>query len=148
MTKVITSGAKEDTDYTLIPEGEVVAASVLNVEEVTSTFLDDDGNTKNQFQWDFVVTEEGPFKGQRVRSWTTTNFTAHPNCKAYMWSKAIMKRDFVEGEAFDTDDLVSQACRLVVGMTKDGKWNRVENVLPLRQPAQVSTNDSAQPSPF
>jgi hypothetical protein len=125
-----------------------VVASVLNIEEVPSQYQDDDGKIKNQFQWDFVVTEEGPFKGRRIRSWTTTSFTAHPNCKAYMWSKAIMRKDFREGESFDTDELISQGCRLVIGLTNDGKWNRVENVLPSRANTSVSTSDSAQEAPF
>jgi hypothetical protein len=119
------------------------------MQEVPSNFKDETtGEVKNQFQWDFVVTDEGPFKGKRIRSWTTTNFVSHPNCKAYMWSKAIMRKDFNEGESFDTDDLIGLPCRLVVGITKDGKWNRAENVLPARAATQVTTSESPVEAPF
>lgn len=145
MPQVVTSKAN-DEDF-VVPDGEVVSASVLDVQEVPSQYQDDDGNIKNQFQWDFVVTDEGPFSGRRIRSWTTTNFTAHPNCKAYTWSKAIMRKDFKEGETFDTDDLIGASCRLVVGVTKDGKWNRVENVLPERNATSI-TSESPVETPF
>lgn len=149
MPQVITSGAREDGEFNLLPEGEVATASVLDVKEVPSNFKDEDtGEIKNQFQWDFVITEEGPFKGRRIRSWSSTNFTAHPNCKAYVWSKAVMKREFQEGESFDTDDLIGRPCRLIIGVTSDGKWNRVDSVLPTRQSTQYATNESAQETPF
>ncbi len=147
MPTVDVGGAK-DSDYQVMPEGEVVTATVLNVEQVPSDFTDDDGNKKDQFQWDFIITDEGPFKGRKIRSWTTTNFVAHPNCKAYTWSKAILRRDFKEGESFDTDDLISHSCRLVLGVTADGKWNRVASVLPAKDAASLSTSDSPQESPF
>lgn len=147
MPTVVTGGAK-DGDYTILPEGEVVAATVLNVEQVPSDFKDDDGNDKDQFQWDFIVTDEGPFKGRKIRSWTTTNFVAHPNCKAYTWSKAILRKDFKEGESFDTDDLISHPCRLVVGVTADGKWNRVSSVLPAKEATSLTASESPQEPPF
>jgi hypothetical protein len=145
---VTTVGGSKEGDYTVLPEGEVVAATVLNVEQVPSSFKDDDGNDQEQFQWDFIVTDEGPFKGKKIRSWTTTNFVAHPNCKAYTWAKAILRRDFKEGESFDTDDLISHACRLVVGVTADGKWNRVSSVLPAKEASSLTTSESPQETPF
>lgn len=148
MPQIPVGQASEDTDFTLIPEGEVVACAVANLEQVPSNYLDDDGKPKDQFQWDFVVTEDGPYLGTKIRSWTTTNFVAHPNCKAYTWSKAIARRDFSAGEVFDTDDLIGKACRIVIGHSKDGKWHRVENVLPKRGPAVSSGDDSAQDTPF
>lgn len=140
----------EDGDFKLIPEGEVVAASVADFQEVPSKYTDDDGNPKNQFQWDFIVTEDGPFMGTKIRSWTTTNFVAHPNCKAYVWSKAVLRRDFSAGQVFDTDDLIGKPCKLVIGHSDDGKWHRIQNVLPARnaQPSAISTSDSPQEAPF
>lgn len=148
MPQVVTAGAREDNEYNLLEEGDVVTASVLDLQEVPSSYKDDDGKTKQQFQWDFVVTDEGPYKGRRVRSWTSTNFTAHPNCKAYTWSKAIMRKDFNEGESFDTDDLIGQSCRIVIGVTPDAKWNRVSNVLPTREGSQMTTSESPVDAPF
>lgn len=147
MPTVDVGGAK-DGDYQVMPEGEVVTATVLDLQQVPSDFTDDDGNKKDQFQWDFIITDEGPFKGRKIRSWTTTNFVAHPNCKAYTWAKAILRRDFKEGESFDTDDLISHSCRLVLGVTADGKWNRVASVLPAKDSTSISTGESPVEAPF
>lgn len=150
MPQIPVGEASQDSDFKMIPDGEVVTCAVADMKQVPSDFTDDDGNPKDQFEWDFVVTEDGPFLGLKIKSWTTTNFVAHPNCKAYVWSKAILRKDFSAGQVFDTDELIGKPCKLVIGHSKDGKWHRVQNVLPARNvPTQsVSTSDSAQEAPF
>ena len=80
-----------DGEFTLIPDGEVVNAGCADLRHVPSSYENDDGTKKMQFEWDFVVTEDGPWLGTKVRAWTSDNFVAHPNCKAYVWAKAITR---------------------------------------------------------
>lgn len=147
MPRVVTGSPAGNEDLQVIPDGEVVGVSVLGVEEVPNPFATDEDRNQTQFQWEFVITDEGPFQGRRIRDWSSTNFVAHPNCKAYIWSKAILRKDFHEGEAFDTDDLIGHSCRLALTLTKNGKFNKILNVLPARNPTQFS-NQSAQEAPF
>lgn len=126
----------------LIPEGEVLAARLMNVEPNTFEW---GGETVHKLRWKFVVAEEGDWQGREITGDTSTNFIAHPNCKAYNWTTAITGRTYGEGEELETDDLVGMPCKIII-MHKAGKegatFMNVKDVLPHRGAASVPPSEA------
>lgn len=148
-----TAGAA-DSEYTPpYDEDEIIDASLADVEFHTFNWNNPKTGkveTVNKLRWKFLITEDGPMKGKELQGETTTNFAAHPNCKAYNWYVKISGHSPAEGEEADTDDLVGLPCRVVIGHQKDKKeegriWLRVKDVFPKKSRA---TAPSPSEAPF
>ena len=144
MPKLRTTGSDGGGgDANLIPEGEVVEARVMGVDPNSFNW---DGEMVHKLRWAFAVTED-PWKNKTVRGDTSTNFTPHPNCKAYSWSTAITGQTYQDGDELDTDDLVGLKARIIIGheQGKDGNtYMRVRDVLPSR--SRLADQAQATPS--
>lgn len=153
MPKLTAGTASSDEDYDAIPEDEVVAASLADVDSLEQTFKNDEtGNPEvvTRLKWSFVVTEPGPWQGRTVTGLTSTSFVSHPNCKAYNWASALAGgKQFDEDEVLDTDDLIGKPCRVIIKHNvKNGRtYENVANVLQPRA-GFTSGQTTAQEAPF
>jgi hypothetical protein len=122
----------------LIAQNDVIEARLANVEVRSFEWTNRDTGkleTVTKLRWDFVVIDEGPWKGKTIFGDTSTNFTNHPNCKAFNWVTSLTGRQYAEGEDLDTDDLLSLPCRIMIGHKPDkggNIWMRAKEVLPAR----------------
>jgi hypothetical protein len=116
----------EDSTYAgPIDEDEILPARVVGVKIVTKPFKDEDGNEIQRVEFAFVVEAPGsPYDGQRLWGDTSTTFSNNANCKLFAWSQEMLGMELPSGYKLDTDLLVGQDCRVVVGRKeyeKDGK---------------------------
>lgn len=121
---------EEGTPFVIVPEGMFVNAKVVSIEENEFVYGE---KTINNLKWKFEITESGPFEGYFVWDQTSPKFTIDPASKLYEWATAILGRTFDIGEQFDTDHLINQKCKIMVGHKKpdaDGKvWMKVDEVM-------------------
>jgi hypothetical protein len=130
MSPVLTAG--DGSEFELIPENDQVNVMVNKVEPNNFTY---DNEPVEKLRWYFTVVEEGPWKGKDIQGDTSTNFTAHPSCKAYNWAVAITGHEYPPGTDFDTDDIAGMRCRVLVGrrVSKQGReFMNVKEVMPPR----------------
>lgn len=138
-------------EYALLEENDVVQARLAGVEEHSFTW---DNETVDKFKWTFVITdpEAGDWDGKEIFGDTSQVFTAHPNCKAYSWVKAITGRAYEQGEELDTDDLLGMPCRVMITHKDDKQgrtWMRVKEVLPAKAATRgVLTSAPVDEAPF
>ena len=122
-------------EYPVIEEYTTLDVEVELVEERDSIFRDDAGNIQRKVAFKFHVLD-GEHKDRRLWGDTPTTWSSDERCKLRMWAQQIMGRTYAKGEPLNTDDLVGQRCRAVVGVrTKkaDGsKSNYVSDVLPAK----------------
>lgn len=107
-----------ESNYTGPIEADtILAARVTGVTRKKTPFFNDAGEEQWKFEFAFVVEEPG---GQHdsARLWgqTTENFVNNPNCKLYAWAQEILGTELEPGFALDTDFLVGNQCRIVVGL--------------------------------
>jgi len=136
-----------------IDEDEILPARVVGIKERGKPFKEDDGNEIKRVEFSFVIeTPEQPFDGQRIWGDTSTVFTNNPNCKLYAWSQELLGMELPAGFQLDTDTLVGQDCRIIVGKReweKDGKQqtrNYVKDVI--RAGAGASASVLPEEEPF
>jgi hypothetical protein len=128
MVKLQASDATEVPD--LIRAGDIIDA---RLSKVTMREFVWDGETVQKLKWDFVVVQEGPWKGKTIFGDTSTTFKAHVNCKAYNWVTALTGKQYAEGEDMDTDDLIGLPARIMIMHKPDKQervWMRVKEVFP------------------
>ena len=92
-------------------------------------------------RWDF--TEPG-FEGKSIRAWANPKLTGGKKpSKLYAWCSMILfgGRPLPEGWQLDLDGLLDREALLVVEIKPDTGYNRVVQVLPIRQAR------AAQPTP-
>lgn len=114
-----------------IPEGEVLNARLANIELHEFNWQ---GQDIEKLRWKFVVSD-GEWEGKEIQGQTSTNFVAHPGCKAYNWATAISGKAYEEGEELETDELIGLPCRIITAQKegKDGRiWPDVKDVLATR----------------
>lgn len=135
------------------PVGSRVSARVADIELDEWSFTDKKTNElKNvqQIKWTFTIMDKGTWQGKDVFGKTTTNFVAHPNCKAYSWASAITQREPAEGESLDTDQLIGLPCVIEIGHSKPDKegrtWMRVDKVYPASMAQHVQPASFAPPA--
>lgn len=108
---------EESTDYTLIPEGEVLAAEVTDC-EVRETPFDDEKNPgvkQKEVSFRFQVTESGEYYGRTVFGRTPTTFSTNESCKLRQWVQELLGMDKLpEKFRFNTDTLIGLPCRVSV----------------------------------
>lgn len=106
-----------------IPEDEIVAAKVMNVKQVKmlgaggKPYKNEKGEEVDQVEFSFTVEDSSsPYDGLRFWGKTSTTFTTNSNCRLRAWAQEILGQELVPGYALDTDDLVGNPCRVVVGV--------------------------------
>jgi hypothetical protein len=125
-------------EYELIPEGEIVEVIVSDIKPHSFTY---DGQQINKLNWSFMISEDGPWKGKKLRGQTSDAFNSHPNCKAYNWAKNLSGTDYPDGYELDTDTLIGLRGRAFIQHTPDKKddqkvWVEVREVAPARRQSQ------------
>ena len=101
--------------YALIPEGTVLNAEIMKIEEKVLPFTDDDGNPIKKVEFSFLVTDE-KYSNRRLWGQTSTKFVDNPNCKLRSWTCELMGLDTIPNDfTLDTDQLVGLPCRVTVG---------------------------------
>lgn len=116
----------EESNYAgPIPEDTVLPAKVTAITQKKKPFKDDDGNDIWRMEFSFTVEDpNSDFDGTRLWGDTSTTFNNHPDCKLRAWAQEILATQLDAGFVLDTDILVGQRCRIVVGVKeyqKDGQ---------------------------
>ena len=102
------------------------------------------------YRWEFVIEDEGEFKGRRVRANVSDKFG--PQSKARQWCEQMIGRPIRKGEEFDTDVLLGKSYHIMVSNTPEDErgrvYDNVENVHRIRpkegqEPAK--TDESEDP---
>jgi hypothetical protein len=111
----------------MIPEGTIIAAKVVEIEEKNLDFGD-------RLNWKFEITESGPFQEYKINGSTSKKFTIDPPSKFYEWATQLLGRTFDIGESVDTDDLIGLPCRIEIEHKPDKEdpnrfWMRVASVI-------------------
>lgn len=106
---------EQGREFSVIPEGEILEAELLNVKVVEKPWEDKfTGEPQKMVSFEFVVTEDGPYKKQHVWGETWTSFNV--GSQLYRWVKELLGQDQLEvGFKFDTDSLDGLTGRIVIG---------------------------------
>jgi hypothetical protein len=106
---------EQGREFSVIPEGEILQAELLNVKVVEKPWDDKlTGEPQKMVSFEFVITEDCPYKNQHVwgETWTSFN-TGSP---LYRWVKELLGQDQLEvGFKFDTDNLDGLTGRVLIG---------------------------------
>jgi len=124
---ILESTPQAETEYATIPAGTLLEAIVDDVDTRTFKWNNPDtGKTEEvtKLRWNFIVTEEGEYKGKKVHGETSTTFTNHPNCKAMNWAMALTGRTFPPESKLDTDELMGLAAKVAM-INREDKQGRV-----------------------
>ena len=78
-----------------------------------------------KWRWHFTVLDEGVWQNETITGDTSTNFIAHPECKAYNWATAIAGHPFPVGYDFDSEELIGMRCRILIGHKPSKKSDMV-----------------------
>jgi hypothetical protein len=144
----------EEANYVgLIPEDEVLQARITAITQRKKPFQAEDGSDIWRMEFSFVIEQpDSPFDGSRIWGDTSTNFNTHPDCKLRAWTQEILSLTEMEpGFTLDTDVLVGNRCRVVVGVrryTKDGEAkerNFVRDVMRMRESHVYAGVDEEEP---
>jgi hypothetical protein len=110
----------------------IVTAVVSAVKIQEKPYVDDDGTKVKKVVFKFAVDEpDNDHDGQTVYGETPMRFNNHPDCKLANWSREILAAELPVGYRLDTDMLVGQRCRIVVGLReyqKDGETKQTNFV--------------------
>jgi hypothetical protein len=128
----------EESDFAgYIDDGEIKSATVASVKVVEKPYVDDEtGQKVKKVEFKFVINSDDAFDTQNLWGETGVRFNTHPDCKLRNWSSAILGTELASGFRLDTDHLVGNKCRIVIGLKeyeKDGqhkKRNFVSDVMP------------------
>lgn len=107
-----------ESNYTGPIEADtILTAKVTGVNRKETPFFNDAGEKQWKMEFAFVVDEPGePHDSARLWGQTSENFVNNPNCKLYAWAQEILGTELEPGFALDTDFLVGNHCRIVVGL--------------------------------
>lgn len=138
----------EESDFHgVIPADTIFEAEFVGCRFVEKNYYEDDGQTKvRKTEFTFVIRQQGvAWEGDTIKGETGTRFNTHPDCKLKNWLQALAGgEEFPAGYRVDTDVLLGNRCRIVVGhrtYEKDGQqkdYNFVSDLMPARQPAGAS----------
>jgi hypothetical protein len=126
----------------LIQPNEIVNVRLSAVERRDFQW---EGEDRKRLRWEFMVTDEGPWKGKMIWGETSTNYVAHPNCKAYNWAATFLGHQPDVSEGLDTDDLIGLPCRILIYHKTDGQgrtWMRAKEVLPPKAAPVLGPQDA------
>ena len=105
-------GEKPAEGIDLIPENDQVNVMLTKIEENNFEYKEEE---IKKLRWYFTVMDEGDWKGKDITGNTSQKFVAHPDCKAYNWAAAISGRNYPAGSDFDTDEILTMKCRILIG---------------------------------
>lgn len=129
----------EESSFEMIPEGEIVAAKVVEIEGKTFDWGE-------RLNWKFEVTEKGTWEGYKINGSTSRKFTIDPPSKFYEWSVELLGRTFEVGDSVETDDLTGLPCRIEIEWQPDKDdekkhWMRASTVIRARGSSGVTSED-------
>ena len=130
----------EESTFEMIPEGDIVAAKVVDIEKKTFDWGD-------RLNWKFEVNEPGEeWHEYNINGSTSLKFTIDPPSKFYEWSVELLGRTFDVGESVETDDLIGLACRIEIEYQADKDdpkklWMRAGTVIRARGASGVTSED-------
>lgn len=107
--------------FTLIPEGEILAAKIVEIKEDVKPFTNDDGSPVVKLAWTFQT----EYDNQERKVWgeTGTDFVVHPDCKVYSWTQEALGTELPKGFVLNTDHLIGLPVRVVMGQRTYTKKN-------------------------
>lgn len=134
----------EETNFAgFIDDDSIYEANVISVRVAEKPFKDDEGNVVKKVEFKFALLDpDGPHDGDNLWGETPVRFNTHPDCKLRNWSQAILATELPVGYVLDTDILVGNTCRVVVGWKeypdkdnpgKNKERNWVKDVMPSRE---------------
>lgn len=129
-----------------IPDGAIFEAQCVSVKQITEKFVDKEtGKQVERMEFKFVIQDEGDFADRPVWGKTSLIFSENENCKLRQWAEEILATEFPLGYQLDTDILVGNYCRIVVGAReyeKNGE-NKVANFVSdvMRSRSATTTTD-------
>ncbi len=105
-------------EYEVIPEGKLLPAEVVNVEERETPWLIDENDpslgNKKQVSFRFSVTD-GDHKGRTLFGNTPTTFTSHPDCKLRAWVQEILGGNVLPvGFSLEVETLIGLPVKIAV----------------------------------
>ena len=123
-----------------IPEGILVPAMLISVEQVDIPFTDKKDQKKifTKWEWEFQTQGDGGFGGITVKGNTEPKVTNADGQRGSLhlarpWVEALLGRELGLGEPLDTEDLVGLPCQITVSWQeprakKEGKgyWYNCE----------------------
>jgi hypothetical protein len=122
----------EESNYAgPIPADTILPAKITAVRQVMARgYKNDDGSDAFRIEFTFVIEDaESLWDGVKLWGDTTNKLINHPDCKLWQWAQEILVSELPPGFQLDTDLLVGNPCRIVVGMReyeKDGQ-NKIHN---------------------
>lgn len=132
-----------------MPDDHIVTAVVSSVKVETKKYTDDDGQAVKKVVFKFAVDEPGSdWDGQTVYGETPVRFNNHPDCKLANWTREILASELPVGYRLDTDVLVSQRCRIVVGLRsyeKDGETKQINFIKDVMRTREAFASAGAGP---
>lgn len=147
---------EESTFAGYIDDDSIYAANVVGVKLVEKPYTDDDGNKVKKIEFKFaLIDEDGPHDGDNLWGETPPRFNTHPECKLRNWASAILGSDLPVGYRLDTDVLVGNVVRVVIGKKeyndKDGNpktRNLVKDVMPTADNMARMSSATPDEEPF
>lgn len=94
------------------PPQDVYEAVPVSIEEVPNSFYDpneDPVSKKTQFQWEFQIVEEGPYKGQKIRYWTGATLSRSPKAKLPKLLSLLDRRYNIDEGYESVDDMIERS---------------------------------------
>jgi hypothetical protein len=142
----------EESDFQgYLKDNEIFPASVVSVKKVSRKNRDGEEYDKLTFKFK-IQQPDDPHDGQEVYGDTSTKFVTHPGCKLYDWAGKILGKRIPAGYRLDTDQLLDQQCRIVVGYEtytdKDGRdreRNWVRDIMPTRENMAALAEENEEP---
>lgn len=118
-----------------ISDDAIFPAKILKVEEIEKTF---DGKKKKRINFTFRLEADGlPWDGWELEGDVPAFLNAAPENRFRQWVEAVLGNEVPVGFQVDTDALVGQMVRVVVGArpytdkyNNDKIWNWVKDLLP------------------
>lgn len=123
----------EESAYTgPIPDDEILPVKVVAVKQTIAPWKGSGGEDIPRFEFSFVVDDPGgAHDGTRLRQDTSTIFSTNPNCVLRNWAQEILGHELVPPFDLDTDDLIGNRCRVVIGhrdYERDGEQRTVNTI--------------------
>lgn len=110
------SGEEKSFERIIIPEDTIVTAELLTCEQETKPYVDDNGQPVEKLVFGFKITDDR-FKGAgRVWGETSLYFQKNPPSKMYQWAQELLGQELPAGFNFNTDQVIGQTCRIVLGI--------------------------------
>lgn len=143
----------EESNYAgPIPEDSILAARVTAVAQKKQPFKEDDGSDVYKMEFSFVIEDpNSDFDGTRIWGTTPTRFNNHPDCKLFSWTQELLVTELSAGFNLDTENLVGQRCRAVIGLREyeqDGQTKTRNFVKDVIRPSEGRVYAAADEEPF